>query len=60
MKVATNLKAGNFLDNAIQTSSQGMQATVAFLNKANQSAENIIKNANSGLQAARNTLFGWI
>lgn len=60
MKVETNLKAGNALDDLANLSCKGLKYSVGFINHADRQASNLAGAINRGAQSTWNTVVGWL
>lgn len=56
MKVQTDLKAGNFFDQAAQTASQAYGTTKGWVSSADQQANTVVAKVTSPLSSAWNYL----
>ncbi len=60
MKVNTNLKVGNALNDIASLGCQSAKASANFLNRADQEARNLAGNLNYAAQSTWNSLVGWV
>lgn len=60
MKVETNLKAGNALNDVANLGCQSMQASANFINLADKESRRLANNVTNVTQSAWNTLTGWM
>lgn len=60
MKVETNLKAGNVLNDVANLGCQSLNSSANFVNNANQQVNNLAKSVTSVGQTTWNKLTGWL
>lgn len=60
MKVETNLKSGNALDDLANLSCKSLKYSAGFVNQADQQAGKLAGALNRGAQSTWNTIFGWL
>jgi hypothetical protein len=60
MKVQTNLKAGNSLNDVANLGCQSLQASANFVNGADRQSRRLVNNVTNATQSAWNTLTGWM
>lgn len=60
MKVTTNLKSGNFVDDLANTSCKSLMTAANVVNNANQQANSLANNAAGWTQSAWNSVMGWL
>jgi hypothetical protein len=60
MKVETNLKSGNALNDVANLGCLSLQASANFINSADQQTRKLANNVNGALQSTWNTLTGWM
>jgi hypothetical protein len=60
MKVDTDLKAGNFITDAVDLVNQGVNEVTDFVSTADQQARAFTTNVTSTAQSIWNSLTGWV
>jgi len=60
MKVETNLKSGNALNDVANLGCQSMQASANFVNRADTESRKLVNDVTGAAQSVWNTLTGWM
>jgi hypothetical protein len=60
MKVETNLKAGNALNDLANLSCKSLKYSAGFINQADRQAAKLAGAVNNGAQTTWNTIVGWL
>jgi len=60
MKIETNLKAGNALNDVANLSCKGLNYSANFVNQAEQQASKLASSLSNGAQSVWNTAVGWL
>lgn len=60
MKVDTDLKAGNFINDAVDLVNQGVSEVTDFVSTADQQARALTTNVTNTAQSIWNSLTGWV
>lgn len=60
MRVETNLKAGNALDDLANLSCKSLKYSTDFINQADREANKLVGSLNRGAQSTWNTIVGWL
>ena len=60
MKVNTDLKSGNIINDAANLINQGTAEAVNFVNQADQQARAVTSSVTDTVQSAWNSLTGWL
>jgi hypothetical protein len=60
MKVETNLKSGNALNDVANLGCQSMQVSANFVNRADTESRKLVNDVTGAAQSVWNTLTGWM
>jgi hypothetical protein len=60
MKVETNLKSGNALNDVAALGCESMQTSANFINRADKESRRLVNNVTDASQSVWNTLTGWM
>lgn len=60
MKLKTNLKSGNALDNLADLSCKSLKNSAGFINQADQQAGKLAGSLTRGIESTWNTIAGWL